>query len=294
MRTPRQERNARALTVAAALAAVTVLVVACADVLGIDDRYVAGDGSVPSDGPADAAAEGAPVDAASDTAMTAVDSGCPVEMIRAGSFCIDATEVTQAAYAAFLIAKKGDTSGQSATCVANTDWKPSCTGTTVFNDQSRVPVGCVDWCDAQGYCAWAGKRLCGKIGGGPIAQDAGTTSADAWFAACSNFGTRTYPYGDTFDGSACNSYQPGGMPVEVERFLGCMGGVPGLYDMAGNVWEWEDSCTAVDAGVRCSRRGGGAVGLLGAAYETQCGSNYQLTPFETRQNDIGFRCCAEP
>src|SRR5438067_1858316 len=45
------------------------------------------------------------------------------QMIDAGAYCIDSTEVTQGQYLEFLNAKKGDTSGQSGECTSwNTAW----------------------------------------------------------------------------------------------------------------------------------------------------------------------------
>ena len=71
--------------------------------------------------------------------------------------------------------------------------------------KDTFPVISVNWCDAYAYCKWAGKALCGKIGGGPnLPADANYAPADAWYNACSEGGTRAYPYGATYDAAACN------------------------------------------------------------------------------------------
>src|SRR5262249_6416251 len=92
---------------------------------------------------------------------------CPMDMVEvphpAGTFCIDATEVTNGAYKAFLAASP-DPSAQPAFCGWNTDYSPSS-----FYGPDDHPVVYVDWCDAYAYCEAAGKRLCGAIGGGAVA-----------------------------------------------------------------------------------------------------------------------------
>jgi hypothetical protein len=53
---------------------------------------------------------------------------------------------------------------------------------------------CVDWCDAHAYCKPVGKRLCGKIGGGPnLYADYASASSSEWYRACSSGGSFTYP-----------------------------------------------------------------------------------------------------
>ena len=93
--------------------------------------------------------------------------------VRVGSYCIDSTEVTNDQYLAYLKERKGDTSGQPPQCGWNT-------GTYALQplDPWPVPVGQeqfavvgVDWCDAFAFCAYYGKRLCGRIGGGSITID---------------------------------------------------------------------------------------------------------------------------
>jgi hypothetical protein len=98
-------------------------------------------------------------------------SGLPgPAMVPAGAFalptmCIDATEVTNAHYAAFLASSPAPGSGPGA-CTWNVRYEP------LFHwppppERAAFPVVDVDWCDAFAYCAWAGKRLCGDPGGGP-------------------------------------------------------------------------------------------------------------------------------
>jgi formylglycine-generating enzyme required for sulfatase activity len=178
--------------------------------------------------------------------------------VHAGSFCIDRTEVSVESYAVFVAAvMPGNDPNQPASCAWNTSYAPAISATAPDH-----PVLGVDWCDAYAYCAWAGKRLCGKIGGGPNPYDSFADKASSqWYAACSQDGLKAFPYGDVYDPLACNGGDdPNPGPAPVGGTPGCEGGYPGIFDMSGNVWEWEDSCAA-DTGATdaCRARGGSLV-----------------------------------
>ncbi len=251
------------------------------------------------------------------------------------TYYIDSTEVSQAAYALFLASSPVPDTDSSA-CGWKTTFAPgmepnaSYTGAvnaTECRPENPVydpvghgddPVVCVDYCDAVAYCLWAGKRLCGHIGGGPASEDDYTNaSGSQWYNACSNAGTTPFPYGPSYVAGECNDGTAvaavGGMP-------GCHGAAPpfdGIFDMSGNVQEWDDTCQvnpfAADggtgAGQMCALRGGGFfVGgppPMGGPFNFVaasmiCGTmldgmqfGVQFGPRNLENQALGFRCCAD-
>ncbi len=229
----------------------------------------------------DGAIEDGGVDAVADAPL-----GCPAThgamvLVDAGGlfFCIDSTEVRNDAYDEFL---KGTDGGNPAALDGGA--ADGCAGNTTFAragavpDAASLPVAQIDWCDAHAFCAWAGKRMCGK----QVANDASTGE---WFAACTNGGTKTFPYGNDYDASACNdnnssATKPVGTPT-------CQGGVNGLFDMNGNVTELVDNCT----GAFCSGMGG--YFFAPAVPASGCATAKDYAKSDTDPG-IGFRCCADP
>lgn len=202
-------------------------------------------------------------------------------------YCIDSTEVSNAQYKAWLL-KNPDGANQPMECAANSFVPMS--GSPPADDK---PVVNVDWCDAYGYCKANGKRLCGKIGGGPNSwADFAQPGLSQWLGACSKAGTQTYPYGNTYDIPACNvgDAQPDGGPSvswPVGSAPTCEGGYPGIFDMSGNVWEWEDSCDPNST--KCRRRGGS---YTSDATNVTCAVGGTLDRLSFASNG-GFRCCAD-
>ena len=167
-----------------------------------------------------------------------------------GSFCIDSTEVSNQHYEAFLQAAYPFVM-QPAYCAWNDSYLP---GLWETRPGSNYPATSMDWCDARAYCAWAGKRLCGKIGGGTI--DLGNQPniepvdplREEWAYACTAGGTRVFPYGDVYDPTGCVTATYDGYPLSTSSLHvrpirdaeKCEGGYPGLYDMGGNAEEFVD------------------------------------------------------
>lgn len=233
-------------------------------------------------------------------------SPCPeVAVIDAGGFLIDATEVTRGAYAVFL-AEGVDVATQGAPCEWNDSFVPRvgpsemfCTVAPYDLSNADMPMGCVDWCDARAYCKWAGKRLCGRIGDDATLNmgDVDDPAKSAWYAACSAGGTKVHPYNvppDTApDPEACNTGNSGGMPIGVGVRQGCEGGYPGIFDMLGNVEEWEDACdiSGNPEGDNCQVRGGA---FFNTPDEAKCVADPDRRPDRNwAAPDWGFRCCTD-
>lgn len=250
-----------------------------------------------------------------------MSGACPDGMIHItdpefapADFCIDATEVTQRQYAAFIAAVGND--------VAQTD-QPSQCATNMHLQQEGAycpnnrqapdePVNCVDWCDAWAYCHHFGKRLCGSISnGGPLLSgDPG--SNDEWEFACSNGLRQDFPYGTSPELCAC--YFPRSWEMEdpnglcgndslknfnahndVGTLPGCEGGFPGLYDMTGNIAEWTNRCPSDAPDAQCVTRGGFPFGSY--TYD-DCRQTARTWPRINNDLgagvfDVGFRCCAD-
>jgi formylglycine-generating enzyme len=233
-------------------------------------------------------------------------SGCPgtggPTMVRLPEgYCIDSTEVTRSQYQAWL-ATNPSTAGQTTACT----WKtigyrppPSCMSYSVCqtgcDDQPQV---CVDWCDAYAYCQGVGKRLCGKIGGGSNGYgDHANASLSQWYNACVSDGANNrYPYGNTRQPGYCNGADHGvGTTVPVGSLDNCQSSVPGyvgVYDLSGNVAEWEDSCQWTGGTyAQCRVRGGSCDPAVNTSKDVSCGADAS-----DMVNDyglyIGFRCCS--
>jgi formylglycine-generating enzyme required for sulfatase activity len=228
--------------------------------------------------------------------------GCPTDRLegpplvqvpapQGGAYCVDATEVTNGQYARFLAAPPQDLAPQPPECSWNDNYTPSndWSGSGVAN----YPVTYVDWCDAYAYCRWAGKHLCGKIGGGTNSfVDHGDATKSEWYNACSKGGSQAYAYGNDYSAMVCNGGDNGaGQSIAVGSKLACEGGYPGLYDLSGNVEEWEDSCNAATGSSDRCRTRGGNFDLFGSQGH-QCDINDDDLRNSAQRANVGFRCCA--
>ncbi|MCB9586877.1 MAG: SUMF1/EgtB/PvdO family nonheme iron enzyme [Polyangiaceae bacterium] len=229
-------------------------------------------------------------------------SGCPstlkgpamsrVHLPNDDYFCIDTTEVTNAQYEEFVTF--GDLKGQPTVCSFNQTYEPALSDTCTLlinydpGNKPTYPVACVDWCDV---CQWAGKRLCGAVAGGSTpASSRANPNIDQWHNACTLGGSRTYPYGNTYTEGRCNDLTAATSgPFPVGGFPQCFGNHPGeapVYDMSGDLQEWEDSCS----GNSCAARGGDWLGYEGTAACAQTDTANR----DVRDHHRGFRCCWDP
>jgi formylglycine-generating enzyme required for sulfatase activity len=197
----------------------------------------------------------------------------PRQRMTLGTFRIDRTEVTEAAYAAFV---------REVHYPPPPDW----TGTPAAPERPDLPVTQVNWMDAQNYCHWRGARL---------------PSEFEWEKAARGPDGRVYPYGDTFDPERANSGKEGEI-APVGRYAGSASPY-GAVDMAGNVWEWTSSwyLPYPGSGLQSPLFGrrqkvlrGGSAGTVGGHYLLQsltsrASYRFLLDP-RAKAADAGFRC----
>jgi formylglycine-generating enzyme required for sulfatase activity len=208
---------------------------------------------------------------------------------RAGPFELDATEVTVADYArcvsagrctpAWTTVKWDGTSPESLK-----RWNYYCNGDRA--DRADHPVNCVDWSQAQAYCAAVGKRL-------------PTEEEWEWAARGAKAGDR-YPWGDA-DPAAQPCWSGPGNDIGGRRQGTCpvashpAGDTPQhVADLAGNVWEWTATETIVGNDSR-GRGGSPARVARGGGWgdadprDVTVGRRARNVPGD-RGADLGFRC----
>ncbi|MEJ2871443.1 formylglycine-generating enzyme family protein [Actinomycetospora sp. OC33-EN08] len=255
------------------------------------------------------------------------DGERPVHDVALAPFLLDATTVTNAAFARFVketgYVTDAERWGSSAVfhlvvtgdradvlnAVDDAPWwlavrdacwrRPEGPGSSV-GDRANHPVVHVSWQDANAYCAWAGKHL--------------PTEAQWEYAARGGLTGARFPWGDDLgDGRRwpLNIWQ-GRFPTENTAEDGFLTTAPvksfrpngyGLWQMVGNVWEWcadrfspgyyavspVDDPAGPQEGVARVMRGGSYLCHDSYCYRYRVAARSANTP-ESSSGNLGFRC----
>jgi len=136
--------------------------------------------------------------------------------------------------------------------------------------------------------------------------DVNDASKSAWYNACSAQGNFLFPYDvNTFDDAKCRGNDTAPWPVwqydqgvkgAAALNTSCLGGTANLFQMSGNVAEWENSCSVAASGPDLCRVRGGSYLAGGVANLLACTADRtmpRLNPGsdKTYFDDVGFRCC---
>jgi len=135
-------------------------------------------------------------------------------------FWIDVTEVSNAAFQKFVIARPEWQKGRVSPELHDGNYLKDWNGTAFPAGAGDAPVVWVNWYAARAYALWAGKRL---------------PSEAEWEYAVRAGSTTTYWWGDTFDAAraATKDYTIGPDPRRTNKL--------GVQDGLGGVWEWTSS-----------------------------------------------------
>jgi formylglycine-generating enzyme required for sulfatase activity len=177
------------------------------------------------------------------------------------------------------------TAAEFAACVAGGGCtSPSTGGSCNYAVSGREdhPVNCVDWFQAEAYCAWNSQRL--------------PTEWEWEWAARGRDEGRTYPWGTASPSCTYAVKYEGGGGCGQGRTWDVGSKTPagdsrdGLRDMGGNVWEWTDSWFDSNQ-VSQVLRGGGW--YADNSVYVRADGRFSYDP-PRRDDNGGFRCAKTP
>ena len=151
----------------------------------------------------------------------------PVHTVYVDEFYMHIHEVTNAEYKAFVDANPSwQRGGHLAQQYANRDYLKHWNGNTYPQGRADHPVVWVSWYSAMAYAQWAGKRL--------------PTEGEWEKAARGGLVAKKYPWGNqSLDATRANYGKKWtGKTIGTTRVQSYAPNRYGLYDMAGNVYEW--------------------------------------------------------
>lgn len=221
--------------------------------------------------------------------MKATEDARPIHRVYVDGFFMDKTDVTNAQFAAFVKATNYVTVAERTppaadfpgappqnlvagsvvfsptdhpvpldnhfqwwTYIPGTNWRHPLSAKSNLKGKENYPVVHVAYEDAEAYAKWAGKRL--------------PTEAEWEFAARGGRAGEPFVWGEDFCVSGkfmANTYQ-GTFPMKDTGQDGFIGIAPvarysangyGLYDMAGNVWQWTSDWYRPDYYAQLAREG---------------------------------------
>ncbi|HEV2704095.1 MAG TPA: formylglycine-generating enzyme family protein [Steroidobacteraceae bacterium] len=235
----------------------------------------------------------------------------PAHLVTVPAFAAGKYEITYAEYAAFVAATERATPAYCRTDRSHDGiWRDDATATwrdPGFPQTDRHPVVCVSWADASAYAAW----LAGVTG-----KPYRLLSESEWEYAARAGSTNQFWWGDDpnlmcryangpdqaarsqfpqWEIAACNDGQVFAAPVGSYRANGF-----GLYDTAGNVWEWTQDCYEPSYGMQptngaayeggtCRRRALRGGSWVHGLSDLRSSQRNGLPPPQIRGGDIGFR-----
>ena len=201
----------------------------------------------------------------------------PVHEVTVSGFCLHRTEVTVSEFGQCV---------QEGTC-AEPDMGGRCNWR--FPGRERHPINCLDWSQAQSYCAWRGGRL--------------PTEAE-WEYAARGVDGRLYPWGNeppaaqscsAATGHSDSSCEVGSHPMDTSPF--------GVLDLGANISEWTLDWWAIGYPAESVEdpRGpeyGEERVVRGASYgrarTSMLAAERVLVTPATHAEGVGFRCAFPP
>jgi formylglycine-generating enzyme len=210
----------------------------------------------------------------------------PRHEVFVDTFAIDKYEVTNGLYLTF-VKSTGHRVPQNPKNPTRNLWQ----GDSITDSLVDRPVINVDWFDAAAYCKWAGKRL-------PREAE--------WEKAAKGTSDRRFPWGNVEPTAKYLNYNQRWIGEKTLMPVGSYeaGKSPfGVYDMAGNVWEWvydwydaqyyekspKKNPQGPEAGVKKVIRGAG--------WQNETPTVRIFTRVESdptiRNESTGFRCAAD-
>ena len=152
-----------------------------------------------------------------------IQAETPQHAVTIDSFWLDRFEVTNAAFQKFIRARPEWSATRIPRQLNNGNYLNDWIGKNFPVGQANHPVVNVTWYAAFAFCEWSGKRL--------------PTEAEWEFAARGGLQGRTFPWGNDLVDSSRANYRGSDLNAPT-----AVGSYPangyGLFDMAGNVWEF--------------------------------------------------------